>query len=598
MSSDEITLLKQKVGTLEQEAAGNNAGEPIFIGNYLLARLEQLRVTHMFGVPGDFNLGFLDLVEDHKTIEWVGNCNELNAAYAADGYARVKWRSIGVLLTTFGVGELSAINGLAGAFSEHVPILHIVGVPSTMQLKTKPMLHHTLGDGRFDAYEKAAQQFTVAQAHLMSKETVAAEIDRALVACVTSARPVYLTLPTDLVYMSIPSGRLLAPLPVTPPPNDKDTQEFVLNEILALVKEAQGDAVILVDACAIRHHVIEETRELVERSGFPVFSAPMGKGTVWEGHDRYGGIYVGSLTPEAIKERVEKAKLIISIGGLRSDFNTGNFTYSIPTMRTVELHSDHTLVRFAHYPGLAMKTLLPALTARLAPLQPGASQLPVPHFTAPIPDDPTPTITHDWLWPRVGAFFRPHDVLVAETGTSSFGILDVPLPKGATFVSQILWGSIGWTVGSTLGAALAARDLGLGRTILFIGDGSLQLTVQEISTMIRSGLKPILFVLNNSGYTIERHLHGRERKYNDIANWKWTELLSVFQGHANPTGKSYTVHTKSELSALLDDSAFASASEIQLVEIMMDKFDAPRALRRQAELSGKSNAYVPVGQPA
>ncbi|KAL5524687.1 hypothetical protein ACEPAF_9832 [Sanghuangporus sanghuang] len=595
-SQQEISRLKREVSTLQQEAHGRDFGEPIYVGNYLLARLEQLGVTHMFGVPGDFNLGFLDLVEDDPKMEWVGNCNELNASYAADGYARVKWRSIGVLLTTFGVGELSAINGLAGAFSEHVPVLHIVGVPSTTQMKTKPMLHHTLGDGRFDAYEKAAAQFTIAQAHPMTKETIAAEIDRVLTTCITTARPVYLTLPTDLVYAKIPSGRLLTPLQAIPPQNNPDEEAFILDEIVKLIREAKGEVVILVDACAVRHHVIEETRELVKRTGFPVYSAPMGKGAMIERDERFGGIYVGSLTREDIKEKVENAKLILSIGSLKSDFNTGNFTYSIPTARTVELHSDHTKVRYAYYPNIVMKHLLPKLTARLEPMAPKASQLPVASFD-PItpPDEPSPVITHDWLWPRIGKFLRSKDVVVAETGTSSFGILEVPLPEDAVCVSQILWGSIGYTVGSTLGAALAARETKMNRTILFVGDGSLQLTVQEISVMIKTGVTPILFVLNNSGYTIERHLHGWERKYNDITNWKWTELFSLFQGSTSkPKGKSYTVYTKTDLDELLSNEEFASAKEIQLVEVIMDKFDAPRALRRQAELSGKMNRYVPL----
>lgn len=189
----------------------------------------------------------------------------------------------------------------------------------------------------------------------MNKESAAAEIDRVLTACVVSARPVYLTLPTDLVYVKIPSGRLATSLPTFPPENEKDTEEFVLDEILALIKEAKEDAVILVDACSIRHHVLDETRELVERTGFPVYSAPMGKGAISEWSDRYGGvssvgvppilhsidlvvqIYVGSLTHEEIKDKVEQAKLIISVGALKSDFNTGNFTYSIPTSRTVEV---------------------------------------------------------------------------------------------------------------------------------------------------------------------------------------------------------------------------------------------------------------------
>ncbi|KAJ8463445.1 hypothetical protein ONZ45_g17579 [Pleurotus djamor] len=179
---DEVNRLKLELKSYKEE----DGSDQILVGDYLLKRLEQLEVTSMFGVPGDFNLGFLDLVDDHPSINWIGNCNELNASYAADGYARVKSNSIGVLLTTFGVGELSAMNGIAGAFSEMVPVLHIVGVPSTVQQKSRPMLHHTLGDGRFDAYEKAAEQFTISQAILKDASTAAAEIDRILTDCITA----------------------------------------------------------------------------------------------------------------------------------------------------------------------------------------------------------------------------------------------------------------------------------------------------------------------------------------------------------------------------------------------------------------------------
>lgn len=174
-----------------------------------------------------------------------------------------------------------------------------------------------------------------------------------------------------------------------------------------------------------------------------------------------------------MKEKVESAKLILSVGALKSDFNTGNFTYNVPRSKTVELHSEYILVQYASFPGIGMKALLPKLTERLQSLHHKFKQIPVPPFVAEIPKEDNQVISHDFLWPRVGKFLKNDDVVVAETGTSSFGILDVPFPKGAVFVSQILWGSIGWTVGSTLGAALAARDLGMGRTILFVGDGSL-----------------------------------------------------------------------------------------------------------------------------
>jgi pyruvate decarboxylase len=569
---------------LELDAANIDASEQISVGNYLLARLAQLGVKCMFGVPGDFNLSFLDLVEDHESIDWVGNCNELNAAYAADGYARVKEHSLGVVLTTFGVGELSAMNGIAGAFSEMVPVLHIAGVPSTAQQKCKLLLHHTLGDGRYDAYIKAAENFTISQAILQHKINAGAEIDRILSDCITSARPVYLALPTNMVHEKIGSRALKTPLRRHSPVNDPDVEKFVLDEIVKLVEQAASNVIILVDACAIRHDVRTEVDELVKQTGFPVYSAPMGKTAVSESHERYGGIYLGSITRPDIKDKVESAHLILSIGSLKSDFNTGNFTYNIPTASTVELHSDHTNIQYANFPAIGMKELLPKLTVRLQPHQEGARQLQVPRFISQVPKEESDVISHTWFWPRLGQFFRPRDVIVTETGTSNFGILDIPLPNESTLVSQILWGSIGWSVGSCLGASLAARERGLGRTILFVGDGSIQLGVQELSVMMTSGVKPIIFLLNNSGYTIERYLHGKNRHYNDISNWKWTSLLKTL-GAENMKSKSYTVRNKQELSSLLDDKSFASADVIQLVEVVMDKYDAPRALQIEAQLS-------------
>jgi len=264
-----------------------------------------------------------------------------------------------------------------------------------------------------------------------------------------------------------------------------------------------------------------------------------------------------------------------------------------------QLHSDHTQVQYALYPGLGMKHLLPKLTARLHPHNSLSALATVPPFRTSLPaagEDPLgeDTISHLYFWPRISQFIRSEDVVVTETGTSSFGALEMPLPAKAIYLSQILWGSIGWATGAMVGAALAARERGLkGRTLLFTGDGSLQLTIQELSTAMRHGLKPILFVLNNKGYTIERHLHGRERHYNDIVNWKWTQLLDVLAPEdLSPKPRSYTVRTKRELDALLEDASFASADGIQLVEVMMDKFDAPMPLLRQAELSGKTNHYV------
>ncbi|KAG9315661.1 thiamine diphosphate-binding protein [Chiua virens] len=580
----EVVRLRRELQAL---TIAHEEDDQITIANYLLTRLEQLGVTSVFGVPGDFNMPLLDYVEDHPKIQWIGDCNELNAAYAADGYARVKPHSIGVVITTFGVGELSAINGIAGAFSEMVRVLHIVGVPSTVQLKTRPVLHHTLGDARFDVYTKAAEQVTISQAMLMNKVHAAAEIDRVLTDCITRTRPVYLSFPTDMVSEKISAKRLKLPLSPALPRNEPAAEAFVLDEITKIVDEAKGNIAILVDACAVRQNAQDEVKDFVTTTRFPVYTSPMGKTAVSEEYERYGGVYVGSISHPAVKESVEKANLILSIGALKSDFNTGMFTYRIPTTHTIELHSDHTLVRHAHFPGIGMKALLPKLTSRLSKHHLQASELVVPRPKLDVPVEHTDVITQSYFWPRVAKFFRKKDVIVAETGTSNFGIIDVPLPAQSMFLSQILYGSIGWSVGSTLGAAIAARDQELGRVILFVGDGSMQLTVQELSTMVHQQLTPIIFLLNNSGYNIERNLHGMNRKYNDIANWKWASLLTTLGDVDGTLSRSYIVRDKTGLDKLLDDPEFYNAGKIQLVEVAMGKYDTPRALKVAAELSQK-----------
>lgn len=164
-------------------------------------------------------------------------------------------------------------------------------------------------------------------------------------------------------------------------------------------------------------------------------------------------------------------------------------------------------------------------------------------------------------------------------------MIGVPLPHNATFVSQVLWGSIGWTGGATLGALMAATEATYDRrVILFIGDGSLQLTVQEIATMIRHGLKPIIVVLNNDGYVIERLIHGKERVYNDISSWKWQKLLELFNANGQNQTKSWLANTRGELEEILNNAEFKKADRIQLLEVKMDRLDAPRALQLQAEL--------------
>lgn len=240
--------------------------------------------------------------------------------YAADGYARVK--GISAIVTTFGVGELSAINAIAGAYSEHAPVVHIVGTPSTVSQRDGMLLHHTLGNGDFNVFANMSSEISVAMAKLNDPYEAATLIDHALRECWVQSRPVYITLPTDMVQKKIEGARLKTPIDLSFPKNNPDQEDYVVDVVLKYLYAAKNP-VILVDACAIRHRVLEETHDLIDKSGLPVFVAPMGKGAVNETHANYGGVYAGGGSQPDVKERVESSDLILTIGAIKSDFNTG-----------------------------------------------------------------------------------------------------------------------------------------------------------------------------------------------------------------------------------------------------------------------------------
>ncbi|KAE8135776.1 pyruvate decarboxylase [Aspergillus pseudotamarii] len=564
------------------DIATRDLRKPIDVAEYLFRRLREVGVRAVHGVPGDYNLVALDYLP-RCDLHWVGNCNELNAGYAADGYARIN--GMAALVTTFGVGELSALNAIAGAYSEFVPIVHIVGQPHTKSQKDGMLLHHTLGNGDFNVFTRMSADISCTLGCLNQTHEVATLIDNAIRECWIRSRPVYISLPTDVVTKKIEGERLDTPLDLSLPPNDPEKEDYVVEVVLKYLHAAKKP-VILVDACAIRHRVLDEVHEFVEKSGLPTFVAPMGKGAVDETHKNYGGVYAGTGSNPGVREQVESSDLILSIGSIKSDFNTTGFSYRIGQLNTIDFHSTYVRVRYSEYPDINMKGVLQKIVQRMGNLNVG----PVSPPSNLLPDNEKASteqaITHAWLWPTVGQWLKEKDVVITETGTANFGIWDTRFPAGVTAISQVLWGSIGYSVGACQGAALAAKEQGR-RTVLFVGDGSFQLTLQEVSTMIRNNLNPIIFVICNEGYTIERYIHGWEAVYNDIQPWDFLNIPVAFG--AKDKYRGYKVTTRDELRELFANEEFASAPCLQLVELHMPRDDCPASLKLTAESAAERN---------
>lgn len=321
-------------------------------------------------------------------------------------------------------------------------------------------------------------------------------IDHAIRECYIQSRPANITLPTDMVEKKVEGQRLDTPIDLNFPPNDEEQENYVVEQILKHLHAARNP-IILVDACAIRHRVsdrgwlkraqtytakaLKETHELVQKSGLPTFVAPMGKGAVDETLPNYGGVYGGSGSHEDVREMVESSDLVLSIGAIKSDFNTAGFTYRVSQLQTIDFHSNFIKVKYSEYRNVRMNGVLTKVTERMGKLD--VQQISKQNNAIPESEkDPSDTvITHAWLWPRLGQWVKENDIIVTETGTSGYGIWEVQFKKGVTAISQILWGSIGYAFGALQGASLAAKESGERRTILFTGDGSFQLTAQELS---------------------------------------------------------------------------------------------------------------------
>ena len=412
---------------------------------YVLSRLHDLGVKDVFGVPGDYAFPITDAICNDKNMNFIGSCNEVNAAYSADGYARIK--GLAALNTTSGPGELNALSGVAGAYAAHVPIFHLTAQPSRALRRDRAFVHHTLGNGDFDLFYEMTAPAVCART-IVTPENCVAETERLIAAALYHRRPVYMAFPMDVGDKPV----LGQGNPHVLPQSDPDALEKAVNAIVDAVTRAKT-AVALPGILVARAGLRREATALIEASGLPFAAMVMDKTTLDEAHPNYIGIYDGRLADESVRAFVEGADCVLGLGALWTDFSTGAFTAKLDRSKTINVFHHSTRVGAAYFEDVHMKDVLNALAARL----PKRTDLKGPkpsEFGAPAGAGGD-KITAEALYPRWSRFLKPDDILVAETGTSSMGLFTAKMPKGATFNSQSLWGAIGWATPAAFGAAVA-----------------------------------------------------------------------------------------------------------------------------------------------
>jgi TPP-dependent 2-oxoacid decarboxylase len=535
----------------------------ITVGEYLFQRLESLGVKHIFGVPGDYVLGLMDVL--NKTpIELVCNCNELNAGYAADAYARL--RGIGAVCVTYGVGGFSLLNAVVGAYAERVPLVVISGAPNSSVRQSSLLLHHTTGDYnlQFSIMEKA----TVASVILSDASQAAYQIDRTLAACLHHKRPVYIEIPVDLVDRACitPENYPVVAAKLTNP----DVLQEAVAEAVELLAKAKYP-VILAGVEFHRFDLQDKLLKLLEATGYPIATTMLGKSCISEMHPQFIGNYIGALSREYIRERIENADCLLCLGAIMSDMNLGAYTAKLDDNKLINANSEKIKIKHHFYQPVYLGDFIDGLiqnlehkaveTLNIKPSSYALAQV----FTP----EPEAQLTNQRFYERVNHFLEDESIVIADTGDAIVATMDLLMREKTNFIGQAFYLSIGYSIPACLGAAMAEPHR---RPIVFVGDGAFQMTVQELSTIIRHKLNPIIFLINNDGYTIERVI--RDGSYNDLQPWKYHQIPQVF-------GESWSceVKTEGELEVALV-KAKANTECVSFIEIHLDRFDCSQGLIR------------------
>jgi len=534
--------------------------QQISVADRLISRLRSAGVGEVFGVPGDFSLAFMDVLEASPDISWVGCASELGAAHAADGYARA--RGLGVVCTTFGVGELSAACATAGSVAEDVAVLHVVVTPPTAAWRSGAFVHHTFADGDLDRFGRVAAALGTPVFDIGVDDPCDA-IDRAVRHWVGRRESVYVRVPQDVLSTAAPEAAAAADLPSSQ--NDDPDVDDLLVAYLATHPRATA----VVGHLALRYNLREAIDQLAQRN-VPLATLPNGKGTVDETVSSYLGVYNGKLSGPSVNARVEATTGRVLIGCVLADTTTGGFSHDFP--------EDSTLVvgrSSVTWGGTSLAAEIDVVVRRLAALWPTRPALPSskapPKLPTAVPAGGGP-VTINSLWSSTAAIMPTGTRLFAETGTSYFGALDIAFPADTVFECAAVWAAIGHALPAAIGASIGDRTR---RVLAVVGDGAAQVTANELGLLHRYRSNAILVLVDNGGYTIERVIRGARASYNDVSSWDWPMVARALCGGSTVTTSAVT--TVLEYSIALE-AAFSDPDRAHVVVVRTAPMDAPPTL--------------------
>jgi TPP-dependent 2-oxoacid decarboxylase len=553
------------------------------VASYLIQRLYDLGVRHIFGVPGDFVLGFYhELIQSNK-LKVINTCDEQGAAFAADAYARIN--GLGAVCVTYCVGGLKIVNATAQAFAEKSPLVVISGAPGINERIKNPLLHHKVRD--FDTQQKIFEHVTVDSVLIDSPRTAAKDIDRVLSSAIRYKRPVYIELPRDMTSIPIPISREQFAESFTYSKTTKgeeyetdlDSMQEAIAEAVAMVNSSK-QPVIIAGVEIHRFGIQGKLLQLAVKANIPVVATVLSKSVISEVHPLYLGVYEGAMGHESVREYVESSDCLILLGALMTDINFSISPTPIEQSNSIYVTSEKLSIRHHNFDNVLLQDFLTSLIE--APLaikdfvfvgKQSNTNNNNKHFS--VARDQKITVKR--LFERLNFSITDSSIVIADVGDSLFGSLDLTIHGQTDFLSPAYYCSMGFAVPAAIGAQLAKPLL---RPIVIVGDGAFQMTGMEISTITRFALNPVIIVLNNNGYGTERPM--LDGPFNDVLRWNYYRIPEII-GH----GKAFLIETEGQLEDSLSAAEKFYSKDLCILDVRLDPHDGSPALQRLTESLGK-----------
>ncbi|MGA7862890.1 MAG: thiamine pyrophosphate-binding protein, partial [Stellaceae bacterium] len=414
------------------------------VGSYLAARLSQIGLKHHFAVAGDFNLVLLDQLLTNKDLEQVYCCNELNCGYSAEGYARACGAAAAVV--TFSVGGLSAINAIAGAYAENLPVILVSGAPNTNDRATEHLLHHTLATHDWSYQWDIAKKLTCAAVAITSAADAPHQIDYAIRSALREKKPAYIE-----IACNIAAAPCAAPGPVSAliaeEPSDAESLERAIAAASNFLQGKQKP-VLLIGSKLRAARAEKQAIELADALGCAVTVMAAAKSFFPEDHPQFAGIYWGEISSPGAREIVDWADAVVCVGTIFNDYSTVGWT-AMPSGGGV-LTADQNRVYLDGYDfgRIHLRDFLAGLARKVE--KRGATMVEYKRIRA----EPRPEISADLeaklrraeIVRQIQSLLTADTTVIAETGDSWFNGVALKLLGGARFEVEMQWGSIGWSV--------------------------------------------------------------------------------------------------------------------------------------------------------